>query len=228
MVGKLYRPARSLITRQQTWQKTEVAGTEVCDLVHQELSWGRPRRVVLLRHCVAEKKRPGGKMLIEAPGYLFQILVTSLPDKVPAIEVWRRYNGRASCEGVIKELDAHFGLPQLCLKNFWSSEAALSMAVFAYNLCVLFQRRLGWLDQVSASTLRFRLFTTAGIVSRTGGVNTIRLAVPDRHRDWWRRLLEKIACAFPNCNSVEPIVQMMGLRKPKPIGELPPDCHPTE
>jgi hypothetical protein len=104
---------------------------------------------------------------------------------------------------VIKELDAHFGLPQLCLKKFWSTEAALSLAVLSYNLCVLFQRHLGWLERVSASTLRFRLFTTGGIISQTGGVQTIRLSVPAAERPWWRALFDKITSPFPNCNAVD-------------------------
>jgi len=44
--------------------------------------------------------------------------------------------------------------------------AAMVLAVFAYNLCILFQRHLGWLDRVTAATLRFRLFSTGGIISR--------------------------------------------------------------
>lgn len=204
VVGRLYQPIRSLIRRQQVWQRTEVLGTEVCDLLHQEWSWRQARRVILVRHCVAQKKRPGGKVLLEVPGYRFQVLLTSLGSEVPAIEVWRRYNGRAGSENIIKELDAHFALPQLCLNNFWSSEAALSLAVFTYNLCVLFQRHLGWKDQLRAATLRFRLFVTAGIISRTAGVETIRLAVPSAHRHWWRCLFEKLTSPFPNCNSVDP------------------------
>lgn len=204
VVGKLYHPVRSLIRRQQQWQSTEVEGTEVCDLMHQQWSWRTARRVILVRHRVADKKRPGGKMLIDLPAYRFQVLVTNLGSQVAPIEVWRRYNGRAGSENVIKELDAHFALPQLCLKKFWSSEAALSLGIFSYNLCVLFQRHLGWKDRLSANTLRFRLFTTAGILSRTGGVDTLRLAVPVLERSWWRRLFEKLISPFPNCNSVEP------------------------
>jgi len=203
VVGRLVRPVRTLIARQQQWQSTPVRGTEVCELVHREWSWARARRVILVRHTVADKNRPGGKMLLEVPGYLFQVLITSLGPQVPAIEVWRRYNGRAGSENIIKELAAHFALPQLCLNNFWSSEAALSLAVWAYNLCVLFQRHLGWKDRLSAATLRFRLFVTAGIVSRSGGRQTIRLAVPVGQRPWWKRLFEKLTSPFPNCNSVE-------------------------
>jgi hypothetical protein len=203
VVGKLYRPVRSLLVRQQVWQVTEITGTQVAEVITQEWSWTRARRVVLVRHCIAEKNRPGGKRLIETPGYSYQVLITSLGSSVPAIEVWRRYNGRAGCECVIKELDAHYGLPQLCLKQFWASEAALSLAIVSYNLCMLFQRHLGWMERVSAGTLRFRLFTTGGIVSRTGGLTTIRLAVPLEQRAWWRALFEKLLSRYPNCNAVE-------------------------
>jgi hypothetical protein len=59
------------------------------------------------------------------------------------------------------------------------------------------------MDRVTATTLRFRLFTTGGIISRTGGVTTIRLAVREpEERAWWRRLLEKTISLIPNCNAV--------------------------
>jgi hypothetical protein len=204
VVGKLYPPVRQLLRQQQEWGRSGIAGTEVAEVVTQQGSWTRARRVVLVRHCIEDKERPGGKRLFEMPGYAYQVLITSLGLEVSALEVWRRYNGRAGCESVIKELDAHFGLEQLCLKNFWATEAALSLAVWSYNLCVLFQRHLGWVERVSAGTLRFRLFTTGGIVSRTGGVLTIRLAAPPGHRGWWRALLEKLTSPYPNCNAVEP------------------------
>ena len=205
VVGKLYPSVRRLLVKGQLWQSTEVPGVEVSDFLHQESSWRSARRVILIRQHLVEKERPGGKRLIEVPGYAFQVLITNLGLEVSAIEVWRRYNGRAGSENIIKELDAHFALPQLCLKNFWSSEAALSLAVFSYNLCVLFQKHIGWMDRVTASTLRFRLFVTGGILSQTGGRTTIRLAVPSPQRDWWRRLFDKLVSPFPNCNAVEPL-----------------------
>lgn len=137
-----------------------------------------------MRHRVEEKERPGGKKLLDVPGYLFQAFVTNLPAPIVPIEVWRQYNPRAGCEGVIKQLDADFALDKLCLKQFFATEAAMVLAVFAYNLCMLFQRHLGWQDRVTAATLRFRLFTTGGIISRSGGRTTIRLAVPPKQRDW--------------------------------------------
>ena len=41
------------------------------------------------------------------------------------------------------------------MRSFWGTEAALSLAMFSYNLIVLFERKLGWLDQVSLGSLRF-------------------------------------------------------------------------
>jgi len=202
VVAKLLAPLHRLCRQETIWQASEVPGTEVAEVWHREHGWDRDRRVILVRHRIEEKERPGGKKLLEVPGYLFQAFVTNRPVSVPPIEIWRDYNPRAGCEGVIKQLDADFALPDLCVKKFWGTEAAMSLAVLSYNLCVLFQRHLGWMDRVTATTLRFRLFTTGGIISETGGRTTIRLSVPLAERDWWRTLLEKVVSLYPNCNAV--------------------------
>ena len=200
--ARLLQPLQRLLRQDLIWESSEVPGTDVAEVWHQEVNWRQPRRVILIRHRVAEKERPGGKQLLDCPGYLYQALVTNLPPSVRPIAVWREYHGRAGGEEVIKQLDADFGLPQLCLKKFWSTEAALSLAIFSYNLCVLFQRRLGWLERVTAATLRYRLFTTGGIISQTAGRTPIRLGVPENERSWWREVLTKLSCPFPNCNAV--------------------------
>ena len=202
VVAKLHQPLQRLCRKDTLWHASPVPGTDVASVWHQEKGWDQPRRIVLIRHRVEEKKRPGGKKLIDVPGYSFQALVTSLPESVPAISVWRDYNLRAGCEGVIKQLDTDFALDKLCLKKFFATEAAMSLAVVTYNLCVLFQRHLGWMDRVTASTLRFRLFTTGGIISNTAGRTTVRLAVPAGQRQWWRELYRKLLSLFPNCNAI--------------------------
>jgi hypothetical protein len=204
VVAKLLAPLQRLLKKDLIWTPSEVPGTDVAEVWHQERGWAKPRRVILIRHRLEEKDRPGGKRLVDCPGYSYQALVTNLPESVPPIEVWRDYNQRAGCEGVIKQLDADFALPNLCLQKFWGTEAALSLAVVSYNLCVLFQRHLGWLDRVTAATLRYRLFTTGGIISQSGGRTTIRLGVREKERPWWRAVLEKILGVIPNCNAVEP------------------------
>ena len=203
VVAQLSQPIQRLLRGDLVWTQTEVPGTEVAEVMYQAMNWPHPRRLVLIRHRVADKDRAGGKKLIDVPGYLFQALVTSLPASISPLAVWRYYNGRADCENVIKELQSGFALGTLCLESFWATEAALSLAVLTYNLTVLFQRHLGWQTKVTIHSLRFWLFVTAGILSHPKGKTTIKLAVPLRERDWWRRLWGKILSPFPNCNAVE-------------------------
>lgn len=204
VVAQLSQPMQKIIKGDLKWTATEVPGTEVAELDYQAMNWPHPRRLVLLRPCVSEEEERGGKKLLDVPGYRFQALVTSLPSAThPPLAVWRYYNGRADCENVIKELQAGFALPTLCLKQFWASEAALSLACLAYNLIILFERHLGWPQKVSLRNLRFWLFVRAGVLSHPAGKTTLKLAVPDRERDWWRRLLEKILSPLPSCHAVE-------------------------
>ena len=202
VVARLFKPLQRLCRKETIWRPSQVSGTDVAEVWHEEIGWAKARRLILIRHKVREKKRPGGKKLIEVDGYTFQALVTNLPESVPPIAVWRDYNARAGCEGVVKQLDMDFALDKLCLKKFFATEAAMSLAVVAYNLCVLFQRHLGWMDRVTAATLRFRLFSTGGIISNTGGRTTIRLAVPVEQRPWWRSLYQKLLGVLPNCNAI--------------------------
>jgi hypothetical protein len=193
VVAQLSQPIQKIIKGDLSWTPTGVPGTEVAQLEYQAMSWPQPRRLVLLRHRVSDAEERGGKRLLHVPGYRFQALVTSLPNATyPPLAVWRYYNGRADCENVIRELHAGFALPTLCLESFWASEAALSLATLTYNLIVLFERHLGWQQKVTLRNLRFWLFVTAGVLSHPAGKTTIKLAVPTRERDCWRRLWEKI------------------------------------
>lgn len=203
VVARLHCKLQRLIRKETAWQATAVTGTEVAEVEHREPDWPVGRRLVLIRHRVEEKGRAGGKRLLDCPGYLFQALVTNLPAREGPLAVWREYNGRAACENVIKELDAGYGLPQLICEQFWSTEAALSLAVLAHNLVVLFERKLGWLEAVTLGSLRYWLFVTAGVLSRPAGRVTLKLAVPERERAWWRRLWEKLLSPAPNCHAVE-------------------------
>jgi hypothetical protein len=205
VAARLLRPIKSIITKGLVWKETEISGTTVAEMAYEEAGWTQPRRLILIRHQLQEKRRVGGKRLIDCPGFLFQALVTSLPPTLSPLEVWRQYNGRAGIEGVIKELRHGYGLHQFCCQNFWATEAVLSMVVMAHNLVALFERFLGWSQRYAISSLRFHLFLCAGVISRTAGITTIKLAQPPRRRTWWMRLWERISSPFPNCNAVEPL-----------------------
>ena len=130
-------------------------------------------RLVVLRQRVTDRPNAGGKKLLEVPGYKFQALRTNLPSALSALEVWRRYNGRADIENRIKELGTQFGLKGLCCRSFWATEA-----------------------------LRRRLFACAAVFSHAAGKPTLKLAVPTaKRRHWWRVLLHQMA-APDDCYAV--------------------------
>ena len=59
--------------------------------------------------------------------------------------------GRADCENRIKELKYDFGLDSFVMRNFWATEAALSMVMLAYNLMSVFRQAV--IRQKSHQTL---------------------------------------------------------------------------
>ena len=204
VVARLYEKIQSLLRADMVWKATEVPGMEVAETIYQAAGWKRARRLVLIRHRKSAKSaRRGGKQLFDMPEYLFQALVTNWPLEKDALWVWRHYNGRADCENVIKELQHGFGISGLVCEKFHATEAALCLAVVAYNLTVLFQRALGWQTKVTIHSLRYWIFVTGGLISSPQGQTTIKIAVPEKERAWWKRLWEKILSPFPNCNAVE-------------------------
>jgi hypothetical protein len=198
-VARLTQNVQSLCRHEDAaWQKTEIDGLEV-----QEVLWHRiGQRLIVVRQRIAQRPEAGGKKLLEVPGYRFQAFITNLPRRVSALEVWRRYNGRADLENRIKELGEQFGIKRLCVSSFWGTEALHHLAILAYNLCVLLQRKLGQLELCQLNTLRWRLFSRAAVWSRAQGKATLKLAVQgEENRMWLREILNKLL-AFPNCNAV--------------------------
>jgi len=198
-VARLTRKVQSLCRHDAAhWQATDVPGLEV-----QEVELEQPgRRLIVLRQRLEQRPQAGGRTLLDVPGYRFQALVTNLPASVDALNVWRQYNGRADIENRIKELGDQFGIKRLCVDNFWGTEAMHHLAIAAYNLCVLLQRRLGQLEKCELNTLRWRLFGRAAVWSRARGKPTLKLAVRGQpHRTWWREILTKLT-ALPNCHAV--------------------------
>jgi hypothetical protein len=203
VVADLSVRIKSLLRKTTQWLPTAVPGLEVSEVPYESQYASRVRRLILIRRKVAVESRGGGKQLFDLPGYKYQALLTNLPPRVGPLQVWFDYNGRAGIENVIKELRHGFGLAGFCCQKFFASEAALSLAVFTYNLTTLFARHLGWLEKVTIGTLRYRLFSCAGLISYGQGRTTIKLAIPKSHRPWWANLWEKLLCPFPNCHAVE-------------------------
>ncbi len=183
VVARLTQPIQSLCRHQQEhWQKSEIPGMEVQEAVTEQIG----RRLILIRQRIAERPESGGKLLLEVPGYRFQALWTNLAPEIDPLTVWRRYNGRADVENRIKELGDQFGIKRLAVKNFWGTEAMHHLAIAAYNLCVLLQRKLGQLEKCELNTLRWRLFSRAAVWSKKAGKPTLKLAVRGKDlKEWW-------------------------------------------
>jgi hypothetical protein len=163
IVARLTVPLQKVCRHQDKyWAKTDAEGIEVQEVKTEVIG----RRLIIIRHRIAERPGAGGKLLLEVPAYRFQAFYTNLPRGVSPLEVWRRYNGRADIENRIKELGEQFGIKRLAVKNFWGTEAMHHLAIVAYNLCVLLQRKLGQLEKCELKTLRWRLFSWAGVVEQ--------------------------------------------------------------
>jgi hypothetical protein len=199
MATRLTRPIQSLCRHDQAhWKDTDMEGLQV-----QEVELDQPgRRLVVVRQRIERRPQAGGKLLLEVPGYGFQALVTNLPGHLGALTVWHRYNGRADIENRIKELGDQFAVKRVACSGFWATEALHHMAITAYNLCVLLQRRLGQLEHSQLQTLRWRLFTKAAVWSRAQGKATLKLGIQGQgQREWWREILAKLT-GPPNGNAV--------------------------
>jgi len=59
VVARLLKPLQRLLRRDLIWTATEVPGTEVAEVWHQEVNWAQARRVVLLRHKISDKQAAG-------------------------------------------------------------------------------------------------------------------------------------------------------------------------
>ena len=186
---------RALVDAQGWWAIDE--GIDLVSVQYQAPSWPHPRTVVGIRQHVNKRASPKGKTLslfADDPTvgqYRFGALVTNTT--LPAQEVWRTYRGRADCENRIKELKYDFAADSFCLKEFWATEASLTMVMLAYNFMSLFRQVAlrhslisGGKDvQHTLNTLRLKLFAKAGYIGTEGRKDVLRLAVAMRQRQWF-------------------------------------------
>ena len=78
--------------------------------------WIAERRFVVIREQVCEGGDSVGRKLIDVPGYIFRVFVTSCDG--PPEEIWRDYNRRADMEHRIAELQHDLGAEGFCRKQF--------------------------------------------------------------------------------------------------------------
>jgi hypothetical protein len=131
-------------------------------------NWKSTRRFVVVREEVQSNKAAVGRKLIDLPGYVFRVFVTSRSDS--ALEIWRDYNGRAAVECRIDELKNELAADHFCLRSFFATESAFLAVLFSFNLLSEFQRALdpAIKSYKQPATLRFTVFTCGAILGRSG------------------------------------------------------------
>jgi hypothetical protein len=150
------------------------------------------RRIVVVREAIPEEGRKGlaGKQLKlfpELKNYLYRAYITN--SKAPAVEIWRDYNGRATCENVIKEAIC-LGLDVNATRKYFPNAAHFLLTLLACNL-------LNWYKEVAIGTpvKRMPKWVRQSILCVPAKlVTTGRQLILKFPSDWaWRELLEK-AC----------------------------------
>ena len=189
---------RALVAAEGWWQLDD--GIQLCSFAYQSAAWDKPRRVIGIRQHVALKSDAKGKQLSLFANdhahkqWRYAAWVTDL--SLPTQQVWSTYRGRADCENRIKELKYDFGADSFCMQNFWGTEAALQLAMLAFNLMSLFRQtvlrstvpRAGKQKPVqhTLSTLRQRLFAKAGRIAEEKSRKVLKLAMAMQPRQWFK------------------------------------------
>ena len=190
--ARLTQPLQQRVVSQcQFW--AIAPGLEVGEISYQAAGWQASRRIVVVRQSVKVRAQAPGKTLKlfaddpDIQGWRYGAMVTSL--ELPALQVWRLYRGRADCENRIKELKADFGLDSFNMAQFWATEAALGMAMLAYNLMSLF-RQAAMRSEVhhTLATLHHKVFAIGAFWDPDPEKNVLRLAVARRRRKWFEGL----------------------------------------
>ena len=189
VAAKLTTPLQRAIYQSAAWWALK-PGIEIAEIMYQAHGWTSARRIIAIRQSTKDAPGKALKLFADDPavqGWRYGAYATTL--NLPAIEIWRLYRGRADAENRIKELKADFGLDAFNMGDFWATEAALAVAMLAYNLMSLFRQ------SVMRSRIQHTLSTLHGLVLAIGGRwrgspgnDRLLLSVPRRKRAWFAGL----------------------------------------
>jgi hypothetical protein len=192
----MYYPLQRALASHVTWLKLS-EGVEIAEFDYQADSWVKPRRIVAVRQKIADRPQSTGKQLslfeedYVIGQYRYSAYVTNLD--LPAKIVWDSYRGRADSENRIKELKEDFGVDSFATQDFFALEATLNFVMMAYNLMSLFRQVvLKANPQPQLKTLRYKIFATAGYITKNGNSRILHLAVSMKNRTWWSGLFSSI------------------------------------
>ena len=163
---------------------------QIAELEYRPQGWSAARRFVVARRPI-EKAEPE-PTLFQLARYVYRAWVTNLT-LTPA-GVWHFYDGRAAMEPRICELREDFALRKIPTHDFETNALYLEVIRLAYNLVTAFQRSClpnEW-QNLTLSTLRYRLFWLPGELTRPQNRPTLRLANSPAIQRWADQILQRV------------------------------------
>ncbi|MCG6552363.1 MAG: IS1380 family transposase [Candidatus Magnetominusculus sp. LBB02] len=192
---RLYPAIQRMLSGHRQWIQLG-DGVEVADSYYESPGWGKARRMIMVRQKISVRPKATGKSLRLFPDddlygdYRYGCFVTSL--ELPAGVVWKIYRMRADAENRIKELKYDFGAGSFNVRQFSATEAAMNFVMLAYNLMSLFRQIvLSGKVQPTLKTMRYKLFSIAGYLTKEGSARILKLSLAMKRREWFTGLWNK-------------------------------------
>jgi hypothetical protein len=176
-------------TAAETWKALD-GEHQIADVMHQELSWSRPRRILLIRRAIVQKGA-----LFDSVTYEYNALATSLT--MPAERCSVFYNQRGECENTIKEFKNDFGARGFCLGSFVGTEAVFRFVSVLFNLITEFKRQILRDTSVTLATVRVRVFVLGAMLGRRARRQILRLGLVQRWKERFDALLDRVCSVCP-------------------------------
>ncbi len=209
---RLYHPLQRKIYGQEKWEQI-AEGIWITEFYFQHMDWVTDRRFIAIRQDIKRRQQAMGKELslfgneIDMNEYRYSVWITNSQDT--AYDVWKQCRPRANDENTIKELKEDFALGGFSMKYFYSTEAAMLMRVFIYNLFVLFRYEiLGQKEKIERlKTLRYKYYVLPAQLGSDGRKQILRISIiKQKIRSKLIYLYNRIKQYFPygddNCNAV--------------------------
>ena len=211
IAARLYHPLQRMVYAQQNWKKIE-EGIWITEFLFQHAGWITDRRFIAVRQNIKKRPHAMGKELslfgndFDTGNYRYSVWITNSQDS--AYEVWKQCRPRANDENTIKELKEDFALGGFSMKYFYSTEAAMLIRVFIYNLFVLFRHQiLGQKEKTERlKTLRYKYLVLPAQLGGDGRRLVLRISVSTQKvRSKLLYLFNRIEQYFPpgldNCTA---------------------------
>ena len=193
IVARCTAHIKRLAAALRQWSEIEGGNYAVGEFTYQLWGWKKPRRFIVVRERVREKKMAVGRKLLEVPGYTFRIFVTNRHED--AVTLWRDYNKRATVEQRIEELKADLAADGFCMKSFFATESAFLAVLFTFNLLSLYQKAIHAATPYrQPTTLRSTVFLGGAILGNAARKAVLHLSAAwggcDKHKPMLDAILQ--------------------------------------